>query len=267
MSAPDTELLAAVHRGEPRALDELLARHEKSIYRFGLRMCGNEEDARDVLQETLLAAFRGIGEFRGDARLSTWLFQIARSFCTKSRRRGAGEPAQHEALDAPEALQHAVQGAAPDARAHAREIGRALQAAIAALPEQSREVVVLRDVEGLSAEEAAEVLGLDVGALKSRLHRARLELRERLAGLLEPAESGTGPCPELAHELSAYAASDIDQATCAAVEAHLARCPRCQQACDQLKKSVSLCQALPGGEVPAKVQRAVRHALRAALAQ
>jgi RNA polymerase sigma-70 factor (ECF subfamily) len=265
MSSPDSELLAAVHRGDTGALDELLARHQKSIYRFGLRMCGNEEDARDVLQETLLAAFRGIGDFRGDARLSTWLFQIARGFCSKSRRRLSGEPAQHDELDAPEAQQLAVQGEGPDARAHAREIGRALQAAIAALPEASREVVVLRDVEGLSAEEAARVLQIDVGALKSRLHRARLELREGLAGLLEPSEEGPGPCPELAQELSAYAAADIDRATCAAVEAHLARCPKCTQACDQLKRSVSLCQALPGGDVPEVVQRAVRHALRSAL--
>ena len=266
MPSPDLALLERARGGDGRATEQLLAKHEVRVYRYGLRMCGNEDDARDVLQETLLAAFRGIGEFRGDARLSTWLFQIARSFCSKTRRRSAGEPAQHEELDAPEALQHPVAEEAPDARAHAREIGRALQAAIAALPETSREVVVLRDVEGMSAEEAAEVLKIDVGALKSRLHRARLELREHLAGLLEPADAaGPGPCSELAQELSAYAAADIDQATCAAVEAHLARCPKCQQACDQLKKSVSLCQALPGGEVPAPVQRAVRHALRAAL--
>jgi RNA polymerase sigma-70 factor, ECF subfamily len=261
----DKALLEAAHAGDQKALDELLARHEKQVYRFGLRMCGNEEDARDILQETLLAAFRGIGEFRGDARLSTWLFQIARSFCSKSRRLSAGEPAQHEPLDAPEAKELAAEEAAPDARAHAAEIGRVLQAALAVLPAQSREVVVLRDVEGLPAEEAARILGIEVGALKSRLHRARLELRGHLTRLLEEDGPDSAPCPELAQELSAYAGADIDQATCAAVEAHLARCPRCARSCDQLKRTVSLCSALPGGQVPPPVQRAVRQALRAAL--
>jgi RNA polymerase sigma-70 factor (ECF subfamily) len=261
MPQTDLELLAAFRQGDARALDELLARHEKQVYRFGLRMCGNEDDAREVLQETLLAAFRGLGGFRGDARLSTWLYQVARSFCSKARRRTAGEPAQHEALDAPEVRRVASDEAAPDARAHAGEVGRALQAAISALPAASREVVVLRDVEGLSAEDAAEVLNIEVAALKSRLHRARMELREHLSKLLEPSGQDCSPCPELAQELSAYAGAEIDQAACTAIEAHLSRCARCAQACDQLKQSVSLCRALPGGEVPAEVRRAVRSAL------
>lgn len=266
IASDDAALLAAAHQGDQKALDELLSRHEKQVYRFGLRMCGNEDDARDVLQETLLAAFRGIGEFRGDARLSTWLFQIARSFCSKSRRRAAGEPARLEELDAPEARAVASEEEAPDARAHAAEIGRVLQTALALLPEQSREVVVLRDVEGLPAEEAAQILGVEVGALKSRLHRARLELRGRLTELLEENVPGAPPCPELAAELAAYAGADIDQATCAAVEAHLGRCPTCSRSCEQLKRTVSLCQALPGDRVPVPVQRAVRLALRGALA-
>jgi len=264
MAGNDVELLEKARGGDPAAVDELLRRHERSVYRFGLRMCGDEDAARDVLQETLLAAFKGIGEFRGEARLSTWLYQIARSFCSKSRRRGAGEPERHEELDAPEARALPSEGEPPDARAHAAEVGRALQAAIAALPAASREVVVLRDVEGLSAEEAAAVLGIEVGALKSRLHRARMELRGHLSGLLDTEGGAGAPCPELAQELAAYAAAEIDQATCALVEAHLARCPRCTAACDQLKRTVSLCSALPTGEVPAPVQRAVRQALRVA---
>src|SRR5262252_809509 len=99
MARTDEELLDAAREGNEEALEVLLARHEQRVFRFGLRMCGNEEDARDVLQETLLAAFRGVRQFRGDAQLSTWLFQVARSFCTKARRRGAGEPAVHEPLE------------------------------------------------------------------------------------------------------------------------------------------------------------------------
>lgn len=262
MARTDVELLNAARAGDGSAMEELLARHEKQIFRFGMRMCGSEEDARDVLQETLVAAFKNLPEFRGDAELSTWLYRIARSFCTRSRRLKVGEPAQKGTLDAPEVRALPAEAPAPDAVAHAREIGDVLQAAIRALPEKHREVVVLKDVEGLSAEEVAEVLGEDVAAVKSRLHRARLELRQSVTSLLGDAQwIGEAPCPELGETLSDYAAQDVDQATCVKIEEHLASCPRCSQACDALKRTVSLCKRIPGDRVPAAVQSAVRHAL------
>lgn len=263
MARTDLELIAAARRGEAEAVEELLARHEKQIFRFGLRMCGSEEDARDVLQETLVAAFKNLPEFRGDAELSTWLYQIARSFCTKSRRLRAGEPTRKDSVDAPEVRALESVAPTPDEVAHAREIGDVLQAAIRALPEHYREVIVLKDVEGLSAEEVAQVLGQDVAAVKSRLHRARMELRASITGLLgtAPFEGAASPCPELADELADYAAQDVDQATCRKLEEHLARCPRCSKACDSLKQTVSLCKRIPGDKVPAPVQTAVRNAL------
>src|SRR5664279_6585612 len=88
MERSDADLVVAARGGDRGAVEELLVRYEPNIYRFGLRMCGNEDAARDVLQETLLAAFRYLPGFRGDAALSTWLYQIARSFCIKERRGG-----------------------------------------------------------------------------------------------------------------------------------------------------------------------------------
>lgn len=261
----DTELVERARKGEAVAMDQLLARHEQKIYRFGLRMCGNEDDARDVLQETLLAAFKNLGTFRGDARLSTWLYQVARSFCIKQRRRHEGEPARHESMDASEVKSIAADASGPDLAAHAREVGQVIQAAMSTLPDEHREALVLRDVEGLSAEDAAEVVGIEVGALKSRLHRARMQLKQSLATVLEGEPADVG-CPELQTELSAYAASEIDQAACAHIEAHLTSCPRCSAACDSLKRTVSMCRAIPGGEVPASVRAAVRKALRLATA-
>jgi RNA polymerase sigma-70 factor (ECF subfamily) len=225
-------------------------------------MCGNEDDARDVLQETLLAAFRNIEGFRGDAQLSTWLYQIARSFCMRSRRRTAGEPERTEPLDTPAAARAPSEEAPPDAAAHAREIGQLLQAAILSLPVPYREALVLRDVEGLSAEEAAKVVGIEVGALKSRLHRARMELRERLGDVLSSG-AAKGGCPELAEELAAYATEDIDQATCARIEDHLSRCGNCASSCESLKRTVSFCRQIPGDEVPAPVRAAIRASLLA----
>lgn len=252
----DVTLIAAARTGDRRAIDELLARYEQQIYRYGLRMCGDEDSAREILQETMLAAFRHLPTFRGEAALSTWLFQIARSFCIKERR--GTRPTTELAPELPDP------GAPPDVQAHAREIGQALVAAIAALPPEQREVLVLRDVEGLSAQEAAVVVGIEVGALKSRLHRARMALREKLAGAVEEASE---PCPALAQELSAYAGAEIDQAACAQIEAHLATCARCSGACDALKRTVSMCKSIPGDVVPAQVRSAVRGAILDALAR
>lgn len=214
MAEPDAALIAAAQAGDRRAIDELLARHEQAIYRFGLRMCGDEESAREVLQETMLAAFRNLPGFRGQAALSTWLYQIARSFCIKQRR-GVRPSAPLDA-DIP------AQAPAPDMQAHAHQIGQALAEAIASLPAEQREAVVLRDVEGLSAQEAADIVGIEVGALKSRLHRARLALRTRLADVVTTAPE---PCPELAHELSAYAAAEIDKTLAIGYDAALAKLP------------------------------------------
>lgn len=250
----ETQLIAKARDGDRGALDVLLTKYEQPIYRFGLRMCGNEDAAREVLQETMLAAFRNLAGFRGEASLSTWLYQIARSFCIKQRRVRPGEELEPELPDP---------RASPEVQTHARQIGEALAAAIGALPPEQREALVLRDVEGLSAREAAEVLGIDVGALKSRLHRARLAVRHQLAHLVESAEEQ--PCAELAQELTAYAASEIDQAACDQIEKHLASCPKCSEACDALKRTVSLCKRIPGDRVPEPVRNAVRAAITIAL--
>ncbi len=250
MADTDAALITAAQAGDRRALDELLARYEERIYRFGLRMCGDEESAREVLQETMIAAFRNLPGFRGQASLSTWLYQIARSFCIKERR-----GVRPSAVLEPEL---ADPSPTPDAHAHARQIGRLLSAAISELPPDQREVLVLRDVEGLSAEEAADVVGIAVGALKSRLHRARMALRTKLAGVVAAAPE---PCPELAQELTSYAASEIDRATCVEIEQHLASCPRCTAACDALKRTVSMCKNIPGDAVPAPVRAAVHDAI------
>lgn len=256
---PDADLIAAARAGDREALELLLERYEPRIYRFGLRMCGDEESAREVLQETLLAAFRHLPGFRGDAALSTWLYQIARSYCIKERRGHRPTTSIDDAL----AAELVDPAPGTDLRAHAREIGVALSRAINALPGEQREALVLRDVEGLSAEEAAKICGVDVGALKSRLHRARMAVRAELASWLD---GDTEPCPDLAQELTAYVGAEIDRAACAKIEEHLATCPRCANACDALKRTVSLCKRIPGDVVPMSVRAAVRTAIADAIA-
>lgn len=263
MAADQAELIERARRGDPAAMDELLADVEPRIYRFGLRMCGSEEAAKDVLQQTLLTAFKSLHDFKGNAQLSTWLYQIARSFCSRSRRRRVDEPASTEPLE-DVAARTPSEDASPEDTAHARELGELLRVAILALPDAQREALILRDVEGLSTEEAAEVLGIEVANLKTRLHRARAELRGHLRALLEPA-GDSSECAQLAAELTDFVADDLDKATCERIEAHLESCAKCAAACDSLKRTVSLCRRLPGDAVPAPVRAAVRSALLAAV--
>lgn len=261
----ELQLLEDARAGSGEAIEQLLNRYEKQVYRFGLRMCGSEEDAKEVLQETLLAAFRGLRSFRGEAALSTWLFQVARTQCMRLRRRPVGAPDSFEPLEA--SHEQPDEEAGPDVVSQARQMGEVLQAAILVLPESYREVLVLRDVEGLSTEEASEVVGIGERALKSRLHRARMQLRGHLATLMGEATPGAQGCPQLARELAQEAMEDVDQATCIRIDAHLASCALCADACDQLKRTVSLCRQIPGDEVPRPVRLAVRRAVSGAVAQ
>jgi RNA polymerase sigma-70 factor (ECF subfamily) len=185
----DVALLQAARDGDREALDALLRLHLPRVYRFGVKMCRDQDDAQDVLQDTLFAASRGLRGFRGTASFSTWLYAIARSFCIKRRRRSVYAPeivsldteAADQGDDAPDA------GADPERLLSGRQLAAALAAAIAALPPAHREALVLTDLEGMPAAEAASAAGVGVRALKSRLHRARSAVRARVRPLIGPA--------------------------------------------------------------------------------
>jgi RNA polymerase sigma-70 factor (ECF subfamily) len=170
--ATDRDLLAAARQGDAAALEALLVRYQPHLYRFGLRMCGNEDDAGEVAQESLISMARSLRDFRGDAAVSSWLYTIARSFCIKKRRRGKFAPAREESLDAPgidAAHRLADPAPGPEQTTSNRELQQALTRAIDALEPAQREVLVLRDLEGLSAPEVAKILEISVDAVKSRL--------------------------------------------------------------------------------------------------
>ncbi|HET8540008.1 MAG TPA: sigma-70 family RNA polymerase sigma factor [Anaeromyxobacter sp.] len=269
MSDTDQDLLQAVRGGDRRALERLLARHQSQIYRFGAKMCRDEEDAKDVLQETMIAAARTIPEFRGTSAVSTWLYAIARSFCIKKRRTSKFAPERIDSLEA-----HAEQAAeiadprrTPEEDVAGRQLQRALESAIGELDPMYREVLALRDVEGLSAAEVAEVMGLSVEAVKSRLHRARTAVREKIAPLLGPAGEGVpapGPgCQDVVELFSRRLEGEIDAGACAELEQHLKTCAACRGRCESLRSTLALCkQAGAATAVPAHVERSVREALR-----
>jgi RNA polymerase sigma-70 factor, ECF subfamily len=264
------DLLGRARKGDSEALEMLLAHHQAQIYRFGLKMCRDPEDAEDVLQDTLLAMARGVRDFRGASSISTWLYTIARNFCIKKRRKSKFAPAGQQSLDSDvdlETARLADPGKGPDETLAGHEVKVALEQAIGALEPIYREVLLLRDVEGLTAPEVAEVLGVSVQAVKSRLHRARLTVRAHIAPLLgvptEPAAAPAGTCPDVLNVFSRYLEGEISPTVCASMERHLGTCARCQAACDSLRQTLALCHT-SGAEVrvPVAVQASVKVALR-----
>ncbi|MCK6548867.1 sigma-70 family RNA polymerase sigma factor [Myxococcota bacterium] len=255
-SEPADELLITrAQQGDRAALEALLARHQDRIYAFGVRMCKNREDAKDIVQETLLAASRALGDFKGNARLSTWLFTIARRFCLKKHGRDTtfGDTTPLDELSATLVDPQP----APDQAAANRELEAAFEVALGELDPKYREVLLLRDVEGLTAPEVGEILGLTVEAVKSRLHRARVTVRDRLTPMLglDLDLPSAGACPDIITTFSRYLEGDIGPDVCADMERHLAACPRCTVACDSLKRTLALCKVAPTPSVPADIKR------------
>jgi len=270
MERTDQELLDSARTGDRPALEALLERHQRRVYRFGLKMCRDPEDAKDVLQETLLAVARSVKDFRGASSVSTWLYTIARSFCIKKRRRSKFAPEQEESLEAfepgSEARQVADPSRAPDESLAGRQVEAALESAIARLEPMYRDVLVLRDVEGLTAPEVAEVMGLSVEAVKSRLHRARVAVREAVAPVLgvpgAPEARAGVSCPDILQLFSRHLEGEISSTVCADMERHLGSCPACRSRCDSLQTTLALCKNTRLPEVPKTVQASVRQALR-----
>ncbi len=184
-------LIEASRGGDAGALDELVRAHQSRVYSFAMRMCRNVEDAKDILQETFLGMLRSIREFRGESKFTTWLYRIASNACLKKRRRGVFQPEPEQELSLDELMPRSgPDGRKPEIADWSQDAERALlrgeltsqmEAAIDRLPRDYKIVLVLRDVEGFSAEETAEMLKLSVPAVKSRLHRARVFVRRELA--------------------------------------------------------------------------------------
>ncbi|MCH7813616.1 MAG: sigma-70 family RNA polymerase sigma factor [Planctomycetes bacterium] len=188
-------LIRRMQAGEMAAFAELVRRYQDRVYNTVWRICSHTEDARDLTQEAFLKAQQSIGSFRGHSGFYTWVFRIAVNLAISHRRKAARR--RTLSLDAPPAAgdsDRAASGLAarmqekvpssPDAEAMKSEIHGHVAAALEGLDEEFRTVVVLRDIEGLDYRQISEVLGIATGTVKSRLHRARVALREALGPVL-----------------------------------------------------------------------------------
>jgi len=173
----DIELIHATARGDRAAFSALVGRHRAAVWRLARAMTASEQSAEDVLQETFLAVYRGASGFRSESSPRAWILGTARFKAARTWRRRAGEPAAAEPLDE---LGCAAGWGDPELATAALEDRDRLHAALWRLSAGDREVLVLRDLEQLTAPEVAQATGLSEGAVKSRLHRARLRLLKQL---------------------------------------------------------------------------------------
>ena len=177
-------VVVRVRAGDTDAFEALVTAYQKQIYNLTLRYVSSPEDAADLTQEAFLRAFRSLDSFRGDSRFSVWLYRLATNVCIdllRSRGRGSAssltvenEDEETEELDVPDARFE------PQKELERRELRRAVQAGLQTLSDDAREIVILRELEGLSYAEIGERLGLEAGTVKSRLFRARKALCDYL---------------------------------------------------------------------------------------
>jgi RNA polymerase sigma-70 factor (ECF subfamily) len=188
--ASDEELVARARNKDFAAFEELLDRYEDKVFRLAYRFVRNETEAKEILQDTFLSIWRKLDTFKGDSLFSSWLYRVAANTALMRLRSARRHPEVStedlpagfldERRDLPAVGENWSRR--PDEQLQSDELRRHIQAAVDALPELYRTVFLIRDVEGLSTEETAELLGVSIPTVKTRLHRARLALREAITG-------------------------------------------------------------------------------------
>lgn len=198
-SLTDEELIARARQKDFSAFEVLLERYEDKVFRLAYRFVRNESDAKEILQDTFLSVWRKLDTFKGDSMFSSWVYRVAANTALMRLRSQRRHP-QISTEDLPDGFLDGLRPTGggdgslahlpspgdnwakrPDEQLQSNEMRRHIQAAVDALPELYRTVFLVRDVEGLSTEETAEVLGISVPTVKTRLHRARIALREAIA--------------------------------------------------------------------------------------
>ncbi|MGO9403556.1 MAG: sigma-70 family RNA polymerase sigma factor [Terriglobales bacterium] len=271
-----------LRRGDDAALEQALALLQNTVFSFSMRVCGQREDAEDTMQEVLLKSVPHLPKFDSPKALVVWLYKVAKNRCLMSRRRSKFAPKPDLSLeelmpDRREIEQLGADGSInPEAFAIRSEEAERLRDAIQRLPPPYRIVLVLRDMEGLTDEEVAEITGLRSGTVRVRLHRARLFVRKELMKGMKPrsgraavasrVQPGTdltnngrprpARCKAMFAELSNYLDERLDDSLCEELERHLNGCEPCQAFLSSLEATIEQCRTSPP-ECPAS-KKAVR---------
>ncbi len=184
----EQRLISKLKRRDPRAFEQLVLRYQSQVFNFIYRMIGSREEAQDLAQEVFVSVFKNIEGFRGDASLATWIYRITSNHCKNRRkylgRRRVERPMNPDNEDGDLASEHipvAMGVSRPDQLVEGYQTETLIQCAIAELDEEQRTILVLRDIQSVSYEDISEITGLPLGTVKSRLHRARMTLKDKLA--------------------------------------------------------------------------------------
>jgi RNA polymerase sigma-70 factor (ECF subfamily) len=182
-------LIKQARAGSQRALSQIVKHHQNGVYSLALRMLGNREDAEDVLQETFLAFHKSLPRFKGLSSLSTYFYRLATNFSLMKLRQKKTRRPEHHTVNLDEAFEEQDRKPDPMQSTLNLELKQRLDEALLQLPEKERAVFILRDVEDLPGEEVARVLKISLPAMKSRLHRARNVLKEKLSPYIRGSET------------------------------------------------------------------------------
>ena len=278
MRADIEQAVALLRRGDQVALEQALALLQNTVFSFSMRVCGQREDAEDTMQEVLLKSVPYLPKFDSPKALVVWLYKVAKNRCLMSRRKSKFAPARELSLEElmpgrGELEQLSADGSInPEAYAIHSENASRLREAIQRLPAQYRIVLVLRDMEGLTDDEVAEITGLRPGTVRVRLHRARLFVRNELMSALKPrklkppapvisSEEAPRPakCKQMFAELSNYFDDQLDDSLCEELEKHIGGCGPCQVFLASLEATIEQCRkapaACPTGKEAARLRK------------
>lgn len=256
----------------PEALERALSLLHRTAFSFSMKVCGHREDAEDTAQETLLRTAPQLAKFDSPKAIAVWLYKVARSRCLMSRRRSKFAPKQTLSLDEllpdrSELESLIAQGPTAEQQLMRKESAAELRRAVLKVPPDYRQVLVLHDMEELSTNEVAQVMGLREGTVRVRLHRARAFLRNQLAvkpKVRRGAKTGTSHCKQLFAALSDYLDGELDEGSCATIESHLKGCAPCEAYLDTLRETVRRCRQLGDDEAKTKLRTELRKLVQAA---
>jgi RNA polymerase sigma-70 factor (ECF subfamily) len=191
MTTSDETLIQRILDGDAYAFEQLVERYQQKVFNIAFRMSGNHEDALDLSQESFLRAYRALHRFKGQSAFSTWLFRIVNNTCIDALRKRKRQPLVVMSTDSSIETEEgeyqiefpAPEGENPEEQTLNKELREQVQLALSRLSEEHRLALVLRDIEGYSYEEIAELLELNIGTVKSRINRARVAIREEIGSM------------------------------------------------------------------------------------
>lgn len=254
------QAIPLLKQGDRKALEKALGLLQQSVFAFGMRVCGQRQDAEDTMQEVLLKAIPYLPKFDNPKALGTWLYKVAKNRCLMSRRRSKFAPKEDLSLDElmPDRQEleqlESVPEISPESAAIRGQEGQRIREAMRNLPPHYRIILVLRDMEGFTDDEVGEITGLRPATVRVRLHRARLFVRRELSKAREKQNAASRPaaepsrtrrCRSMFAGLSDYLDGELDDFSCEEIEAHLEGCEPCKKFLRSLEESIRQCKQSP----------------------